>query len=152
MIVKPADLTSKHVLDLLNFHVAALRATSPPESCHVMDTDELQSSDVALYAAWDDDALLGIGGLKQHDAVLGEIKSMRTARAHERQGVGTALLLALIDHARALGLQVVKLETGSDDYFASARRLYERNGFTECGPFADYVVDLNSTYFELALT
>ena len=42
-------------------------------------------------------------------------------------------------------------ETGTQDYFASARRLYERHGFTECAPFADYEADPNSTYYKLSL-
>jgi len=45
----------------------------------------------------------------------------------------------------------VLLETGSEDYFAPARRLYARHGFVVRGPFADYTDDPNSVYMELAL-
>ena len=41
--------------------------------------------------------------------------------------------------------------TGTEDYFAPARRLYARHGFTECAPFADYVLDPNSVFMELRL-
>ncbi|RYJ07213.1 MAG: GNAT family N-acetyltransferase, partial [Actinomycetales bacterium] len=43
------------------------------------------------------------------------------------------------------------LETGSQDYFAPARRLYARHGFVECGPFGDYVVDPSSVFMSLGL-
>jgi len=51
--------------------------------------------------------------------------------------------------ARNLGR--LYLETGTEDYFAPARRLYARNGFTECPPFADYALDPNSVFMELRL-
>jgi putative acetyltransferase len=35
----------------------------------------------------------------------------------------------------------ISLETGSHAPFAAARELYARQGFVECGPFADYVLD-----------
>ncbi|MDP9904620.1 hypothetical protein [Arthrobacter bambusae] len=40
------------------------------------------------------------------------------------------------------------LETGTDEFFAPARHLYARNGFTECPPFADYTPDPNSVFME----
>jgi putative acetyltransferase len=43
------------------------------------------------------------------------------------------------------------LETGTEDYFAPARRLYLRHGFTECPPFGDYRLDPNSVFMELRL-
>jgi putative acetyltransferase len=38
------------------------------------------------------------------------------------------------------------LETGSQEFFAPARRLYERHGFEVCAPFAGYVPDPNSVF------
>jgi len=49
--------------------------------------------------------------------------------------------------ARRRGYARVSLETGSQDFFAPARRLYERHGFVECGPFGDYVLDPHSVFF-----
>jgi putative acetyltransferase len=57
----------------------------------------------------------------------------------------------ILDAARAWNLERVYLETGTEDYFAPARRLYARHGFTECPPFAGYVVDPNSVFMELRL-
>ena len=43
----------------------------------------------------------------------------------------------------------LSLETGSWPYFAPARALYARHGFTECGPFGDYREDPNSVFMTL---
>ena len=61
----------------------------------------------------------------------------------------TAYLGFLLDEARSRGAARVLLETGAEDYFAPARRLYARHGFVVRGPFADYVVDPNSVFMEL---
>jgi len=45
----------------------------------------------------------------------------------------------------------VSLETGSQDFFAPARRLYARHGFVECGPFGSYALDPNSVFMSLDL-
>ena len=61
------------------------------------------------------------------------------------------MLLHILDHARSRNLERVYLETGTEDYFAPARRLYARHGFTECAPFAGYVLDPHSVFMELRL-
>lgn len=61
------------------------------------------------------------------------------------------MLRHILDEARTRELERVYLETGSEDYFAPARRLYTRHGFSECPPFADYVLDPNSVFMELRL-
>jgi putative acetyltransferase len=35
--------------------------------------------------------------------------------------------------------------------FEPARRLYALHGFTECGPFADYILDPNSVFMTIEL-
>lgn len=67
-------------------------------------------------------------------------------------GVAGAILAEIIATARRAGLTALNLETGVEPYFASARRLYERHGFTIRGPFADYTDDLLSIYYGLPLT
>ena len=76
---------------------------------------------------------------------------MRTAAPARGRGVATLMLRHILDDARERSLESVYLETGTEDYFAPARQLYARNGFTECPPFADYVLDPNSVFMELRL-
>jgi putative acetyltransferase len=45
----------------------------------------------------------------------------------------------------------LSLETGSVDEFIPARKLYEKYGFEECGPFADYTLDPLSTFMTKVL-
>ena len=71
---------------------------------------------------------------------------MRTTAAARGRGVAATLLAHLLDEARTRGYARVSLETGSQDYFAAARRLYERHGFTGCGPFGDYAPDPHSVF------
>ena len=76
---------------------------------------------------------------------------MRTAEAHLRKGVGSAILDHLIAVARRRGYRRLSLETGSSDEFAASRALYTRYGFRVCGPFADYREDPFSCFMTLEL-
>ena len=95
--------------------------------------------------------MLGCGALKEIDTRHGEIKSMRTAEAHLRRGVGTRILEHLIEVARHRSYRRLSLETGSMAAFEPARKLYFRLGFEICGPFAEYRVDPNSVYMTKTL-
>jgi putative acetyltransferase len=65
--------------------------------------------------------------------------------------VAAAMLDHLITAARARYYRRLSLETGNNAPFAPARALYERAGFVECGPFADYTDASFSQYYTLAL-
>ena len=134
------------IRDLLAFHFADLRTTAPPESCHVLPIDAMRVPELHFFAAWQDEELLGFGAVKDLGDGTGEIKSMRTAEAGLRKGVGQAMLDHLIAHARTLGLSRLSLETGSMEFFIPARALYAKNGFTVCPPFGDYQPDPNSVF------
>jgi len=146
-----ADLDDARVRALLTEHLTTARATSPPCSAHALDIDELRAADLTVWAAWDGEALLGVGALKALSPEHGEIKSMHTARLHRRRGVGDAILLHIVEAARARAMSRLSLETGSAEYFKPARELYRKHGFVECPPFADYVEDPHSVYMTRVL-
>jgi len=142
------DLDSADVVALLETHAAGMQASSPPDACHFLALDGLRDPAVRFFSARDEDGnLVGIGALKALDAHHGELKSMRTAPAALGRGVGGAMLAHLVDCARALGMTRVSLETGSTPDFAGALRLYERDGFTPCDPFAGYAPSPFSRFF-----
>ncbi|MDQ0674399.1 putative acetyltransferase [Pseudarthrobacter siccitolerans] len=150
------DSTHGDVHQLLSEHLADMFATSPAESVHALDPSALSVPSITFWAAREDGGLLGCGALKLLESLAGlprhgEIKSMRTAAAARGKGVATLMLRHILADARARNLERIYLETGTEDYFAPARRLYVRNGFTECPPFADYALDPNSVYMELRL-
>ena len=95
--------------------------------------------------------MLGVGALKRLSNDHGEIKSMHTVQASRRKGVGTAMLLHIVEAARAMGLSQLSLETGSWPYFLPARGFYKRHGFHECPPFDKYILDPNSVFMSLDL-
>ncbi len=132
------DLDRPDVRDLLALHFAEMRADSPPEACHVLPVDGLRRPDIRFFSLRDEGgSLLGVGALKSHDPDHAEIKSMRTAPSALGLGVGGALLAHLTATARAMGHTRLNLETGTTPLFAAANRLYQRDGFVPCGPFAD---------------
>ena len=71
---------------------------------------------------------------------------MHTARGRRRQGVGTAMLMHIIDAAHAMGLARLSLETGSAEYFVPARALYREAWFRGMPSVREYVVDPNSVF------
>lgn len=151
MRIEIDDLTRPAVLALLNEHLANMHALSPPESVHALDVSKLQAPDITFWTAWLDGVLLGCGALKELTPTHGEVKSMRTPAARRGRGAGRALLQHIVATARARHYERLSLETGSQDAFAPAQRLYESFGFSRCGPFAGYKDDPNSVFMTMQL-
>ena len=151
MLIKTDNLTHADVLALLDEHLRDMHASSPPESVHALDHDELRAPDVTFWTAWDGDKLLGCGALKELDPRHGEIKSMRTAKNQLRKGVAAAILDHIVSVARERGYERLSLETGSGGPFDAALRFYENQGFEYCEPFADYVLDPFSRFMTRSL-
>lgn len=123
-----------------------MQSVSPPDSVHTLDIESLRAPEISLWTGWSGSELLGCIALKELDPTHGEIKSMRTAQAHLRKGVGRAMLAHLIHEARKRSYTRLSLETGSMQAFAAAHRLYESLGFTFCPPFGDYIEDPHSVF------
>lgn len=140
------DLSGPEIAEFLAGHLREMRAVSPPESTHALDLAGLRRPEVTVWTVRDGPALVGCGALKELDARHGEIKSMRTAGSHRGRGVASTLLSHLLAVARARNYARLSLETGSFEFFAPARALYGKFGFTYCPPFADYREDPNSVF------
>ena len=126
-------------------------AASPPDSVHALDHAALSGPGIIFWTAREDSELLGCAALKELQPGQGEIKSMRTAAHARGRGIATLLLTQILAEARRSGYQRLYLETGTQEFFAPARRLYHRHGFTLCPPFADYVLDPHSVFMTLEL-
>jgi putative acetyltransferase len=151
MQIRVDDLRGPEIAALLAAHVSFCRASSPPESTHVLHLDALRVPVITFWSAWDGATLLGCAALKELDPSQGEIKSMHTARQHRGRGVGLRLLDRIVEEARSRSYLRLSLETGSMEAFAPARALYTRYGFVECPPFGDYRLDPNSVFMALDL-
>lgn len=149
--IEADDLTDPRTLALIAAHLDGMNTLSPPESVHALDISRLRRPGVTVWSATVDGRLAGVGALQQLDDERGEIKSMRVDEAFLGQGVGRAILRHIMGVAKERGLTSLWLETGSSADFVPARRLYESEGFTECGPFGDYAPDPLSAFFTRAL-
>jgi putative acetyltransferase len=65
MQIRVDDLCGPEIAELLAAHAAFCRASSPPESTHVLDLDALRSPGIAFWSAWDGASLLGCAALKE---------------------------------------------------------------------------------------
>jgi ribosomal protein S18 acetylase RimI-like enzyme len=76
-----------------------------------------------------DGEVVAMGALLRVDDQVAEIKRMRTAPTHQRQGFGRQLLARLERRGKDLGYHRLCLDT--TDKQPAARRLYERAGYRE---------------------
>ncbi len=149
--IREDDLRGPEIAALLEEHVAEMRRHSPPDSVHALALDALRTPAITFWTVWRGAELAGCGALKELDPAHGEIKSMRTAVAFQRQGVASVLVEHILAVARERGYRRVSLETGSGVPFAAAHALYARYGFERCPPFAQYGLDSFSVCMTLEL-
>jgi putative acetyltransferase len=145
------DPRAPDVRALLGRHLTFARQHTPPEDVHALEVDALVDPAVTFYSFRRNGELLAVGALKRLDAHHAELKSMHTAEAARRQGVGAAMLDHLVAVARARGFHRLSLETGTMDAFAAARSLYANRGFRRCDPYGDYVASPNSICMSMML-
>ncbi|WP_112596143.1 GNAT family N-acetyltransferase [Mycobacteroides abscessus] len=141
-----ADFSDTSLLAFLQAHLDDIAPTAPAESQHALDAAGLQSPGARLWVARDGLILVGTVALVSLSTHHEELKSMRTDPQRRGQGIASTLLLHVLDDAKRRGIKRVSLETGSMDFFAPARALHRKHGFTECGPFGSYRQDPNSTF------
>ncbi|MCG9720135.1 GNAT family N-acetyltransferase [Shewanella sp. Isolate7] len=134
------------VVKMLEQHLEDMYATSPPESVHALDLNELKQDDIRFWTLWEGDRLCGCGAVKRLSPEHGELKSMRVANYYRQRGIGAHLLHHLQADAAQNGMTRLSLETGSMSFFLPARRLYQKFGFLECAPFGGYQEDPNSVF------
>ena len=136
---------------LLERHLAFAHEVTPEGHVHALDVDRLVDPSVTFFSARRDGELLGVGALRELDALHGEVKSMHTTPAARRHGVGRAMVEHLVDVARDRGYARVSLETGTMEAFAPARELYVAVGFVPCPPFGEYTANPHSVCMTRAL-
>ncbi|MFX0594958.1 GNAT family N-acetyltransferase [Melissospora conviva] len=96
------------------------------------------AEDIAVFVLARDDtgAALGCGALRPLGPGSAEIKRMYVEPAARGRRVAVAILRALEDQARALGVTRLLLETGTAQ--PEAMRLYTREGYTRIDNFGPY--------------
>ncbi|MEO6852550.1 MAG: GNAT family N-acetyltransferase [Rhodoferax sp.] len=152
MHIEIDDLTRPAIHALLQEHLDHMYELSPPECVFALDINALRAPDISFWTAWEGPLLLGCGALKQLDTQHGELKSMRTPTAQRGRGAGRAMLVHILEVAKARGYTRLSLETGTEAAFQPAQKLYASMGFVPCGPFASYQEDPHSLFMALDLS
>ncbi|MBA3744637.1 MAG: GNAT family N-acetyltransferase [Sporichthya sp.] len=108
-----------------------------PEESFGYSVEQLERNGVRLVGVRVGKALVGIGGIELQGGGTAELKRFYVRPEHRGHGVADAIITALLDHARASGASVVRLETGDKQHAAIG--FYRRHGFAEVPRFAPYV-------------
>jgi len=102
----------------------------------------------AIWVADADGAIVGCVALRPLPNGTGEVKRMYVERDWRGVGIGRALLVTLIEAARALGYRCLRLGTLIE--MVEAQALYRSLGFTPIERYrADEMID--TTFYELDL-
>jgi GNAT superfamily N-acetyltransferase len=112
----------------------------------VFDTEAMLASDLGdrgkfyapngrFYLLRDAQAFVGVGALQRVDATTAEIQRMDVQPSWRGRGAARLLLDRVLDDARAIGCDVVRLESLKS--LASAHALYRSAGFVEVPPHDD---------------
>ena len=132
MKINVDDLSHPEVIALLEEHLRQMIAVTPAGSVHALDVDALKKPDITFWSVWDGPVLVGCGALKKLDRYHAEIKSMRTATAHQGKGIATRAVKSITDYGiRDLGLQRIFAEPYVTN--PASARVLEKAGFTREG-------------------
>jgi GNAT superfamily N-acetyltransferase len=85
-----------------------------------------------FYLLRDAQALIGVGALQRVDVITAEVQRLYVRPPWRGRGAARLLLDRLLDDARAIGCDVVRLKS-----LASAHALYRSVGFVEVPPHDD---------------
>lgn len=88
-----------------------------------------------LLIAEDESRIAGCICLKALSEGVGEVKRLYVRPAHRRQGIGKALIAAVIEHARQAGYHTLRLD--SSRYMTAAHTLYHAAGFRDIDPYLE---------------
>lgn len=130
---------------------AYLHTLSPPEVCFQLTVEQMAETSTTLFVARDGmGRAVGMGALRRHGGGIGEVKRMYTLPSVRGRRIGRALMERIEALARDEGFSRLVLETGHQH--PDSWRLYERCGFSRCGPVLDYPDQKWSVFYEKHLT
>jgi putative acetyltransferase len=135
MEVVPVTAPTDQVRQLVGELDAELGALYRPEQRHGLSLDAIFAPHIRFFIALGDSVPLGCGGVALFSD-FAEVKRMYVRPEARGTGVAQALMTRLTDEARAAGLNMLRLETGTQSFAAIA--FYRKSGFEERGAFEPY--------------
>jgi putative acetyltransferase len=146
--IEPPDQPA--VATLLQMSDAVAARLYPGAFRQPLNPATLSRPDITLFVARDAAGqALGCAALLDLGDGTAELKRMIVDPKHAGQGVGRHLVIAILQSARQRKLSAVLLEVGIRN--VEARRLYERAGFRNRGPFGRYEQTPIATFMEITL-
>jgi GNAT superfamily N-acetyltransferase len=136
LVFAPADPFIPPASDLLAAMVAEMIALYELPDTQLgtpLAEEEMTPPQGVYLIAWVDGEPVGGGGLRPLPDGTVELKRMYVRPDHRGKGYSGRLLAALEDHARGLGYQTIRLDTGSRQ--PVALRLYQGAGYREVPAF-----------------
>jgi putative acetyltransferase len=137
------------VLELLRQSDEFTLSLYPPESCHLLDVEELEVDGVTVFIGRADGVVRGVAALVNRGDGSGELKRMFVTESARGTGLGRLLLESVEDEARRVGVITLQLETGPKQLAAIG--LYERLGYRLIPNFGKYIGDRFSVCYEKSL-
>ncbi|MGB0659534.1 MAG: GNAT family N-acetyltransferase [Mangrovicoccus sp.] len=126
----------------------ALLEILPENEIFSLDAEELTAPNCVFFVAFHYGKPMGCVALVDQ-LHYGEIKRLFVRPQARGLGLAKALMAALEDQCRDLGLVTLRLETGTQ--LTEAVQLYRAQGFAECEAFGDYPVLDSSLFMEKSL-
>ncbi|MDP6665816.1 MAG: GNAT family N-acetyltransferase [Dehalococcoidia bacterium] len=96
-------------------------------------------SGIRVWVAEEDGEVAGFITAQMDRATqIGEIGNNAVEPGHQGRGLGTLMYEYVLDRMREAGMKCVTVGTGADASHASARRAYEKAGFSHALPSVQY--------------
>jgi len=125
---------------------AALLELTPPEFCFHLTVEQMATPATTLFVARENGCAVACGALHRHEGGVAEVKRMYTRPSHRGRQIGQMIVEHIEALARQEGISRLVLETG--DRHPAAWTVYERAGFSRCGPVLDYPDSQWSVFYE----
>lgn len=139
VITTEKSLTDE-LAQVLQAHWLFCTSSTPIEHVYALDPSKLFASDITVFGARIDGELVGVGAMRKLDADHAELKSMHTLAKSRGLGIGKAIVMHIEDFAISQGIKRLSLETGTNEAFRPARKLYKSLGYIECEAFGEYIL------------
>ena len=139
VITTEKSLTDE-LAQVLQAHWLFCTSSPPIEHVYALDPSKLFASDITVFGARIDGELVGVGAMRKLDADHAELKSMHTLAKSRGLGIGKAIVMHIEDFAISQGIKRLSLETGTNEAFRPARKLYKSLGYIECEAFGEYIL------------